>query len=292
MVPQLALDEFEGYILDWDGVIAETSLNFQPIRDRFFGGRHASLLEEMALLDEPERSQCREAIEAEELRGACAAQIVPGASDLLGWLVRQGKKYAVLSRNSRSSLDRSAANIGVTLPPVTVTREAPHVKPDPRALWDVCDLLDVRSQDCLVVGDYVYELLAARRACMRAALVQKNGPWASWADAVYPRLTDFVRALGERETFVPWEYHGAEVGSEFVRAGDLTSLEGWLSLERAAASGAREVRVPVGLLAEPMWRACPGLPAGLAGLSVKDAVQLWLGGRWPLLSVTEEQNDD
>ena len=34
-------------LLDWDGVLAETHLDFSPLRQRFYGGRRAMLLEDL-----------------------------------------------------------------------------------------------------------------------------------------------------------------------------------------------------------------------------------------------------
>ncbi|HCD71703.1 MAG TPA: HAD family hydrolase, partial [Thermovirga lienii] len=44
-----------GFILDWDGVLANTKLNFQRIRDKYFNGRLVPLLESGRLLEEKKR---------------------------------------------------------------------------------------------------------------------------------------------------------------------------------------------------------------------------------------------
>lgn len=36
-----------GFILDWDGVLAETKLNFAPVREKYFEGRFVPLFEVM-----------------------------------------------------------------------------------------------------------------------------------------------------------------------------------------------------------------------------------------------------
>ena len=38
--------EASSFLLDWDGVIAETKLDFSAVRERYYGGRKALLLEE------------------------------------------------------------------------------------------------------------------------------------------------------------------------------------------------------------------------------------------------------
>ena len=51
----------EAFILDWDGVLAETSLDFRPLFAKHFGGKRVMLLETLPSL-EPSR---RRAIEEE-----------------------------------------------------------------------------------------------------------------------------------------------------------------------------------------------------------------------------------
>ena len=80
--PLLYPQSFKGVIFDWDGVIAETRLNFQPIRDRFFGGARVPLLESARKLPEAERDVLMAAICEEELRGAAASTPVDGAREL------------------------------------------------------------------------------------------------------------------------------------------------------------------------------------------------------------------
>lgn len=40
----------EGFILDWDGVLAETRLNFAPLRARYFDGKFVPLFEALETL--------------------------------------------------------------------------------------------------------------------------------------------------------------------------------------------------------------------------------------------------
>ena len=43
----------DGFILDWDGVLANTRLDFQPVRDKYFGGQIVPLIERAAELPPP-----------------------------------------------------------------------------------------------------------------------------------------------------------------------------------------------------------------------------------------------
>lgn len=207
MSPYIYFNEIHGVIFDWDGVIAETQLDFSAIRQRFFGGRRAPLLEEAAKMPPAMRDELMKAIEDEEMRGAEISVEIEGARCLTEYLNERGIPWCILSRNCRASIDRAADVIGFQLPKHTFSRESQHVKPDPRAMTDAAAALGADPRKCLVIGDFLYELLGARRAGMRAVLVQRDGEWRSLADAFYPKMTDFADDFIRNGHFVPWEYH-------------------------------------------------------------------------------------
>ena len=59
-----------GFILDWDGVIAETRLDFTPLREKYYGGRRAMLLEEAHTLAPETREEFFAELVALEMAGA------------------------------------------------------------------------------------------------------------------------------------------------------------------------------------------------------------------------------
>lgn len=196
-----------GFILDWDGVLAETKLSFAPIREKYFGGRMVPLVEAGLGLSPDRREQLEADIYRIEMEGAATAYPVEGAHDLIRWLGRQGKPWCVVSRNCLDSIRLASSTAGIVLPAVVRSRDIEPVKPDPKALWAAADAMGIPYGRCVMVGDFVYDLLGARRAGMRAVLVQHpEAEWRHWADVAFDRLTDFVAALHSPEPLVPWEY--------------------------------------------------------------------------------------
>ncbi|MBP5212814.1 MAG: HAD family phosphatase, partial [Pyramidobacter sp.] len=219
--PLLYPGNFKGVVFDWDGVIAETKLNFQPIRDRFFGGQRVPLLESARTLPPSECDAVMKAIAAEERRGAAASTPVPGALELIRLLNERRVPWCVMSRNCRESIDLAARTIGFPLPLLTFGREAVHVKPDPRAFEDAASGLGVNVRDCLVIGDFLYELIGARRAGARCVLVNRaDAECESYADATFATMRDLFAAFAANRPFVPWEYHdaAARFGTEGLEA--------------------------------------------------------------------------
>ncbi len=96
-----------------------------------------------------------------------AAQIrpLPGARKLLAYLTRSGVPWTIatsgLLESARPSLD--ALGVGPEIPVIT-RDEVEHAKPDPDLFLAAAERLKTPISDCMVVGDSVWDLLAARRA--------------------------------------------------------------------------------------------------------------------------------
>jgi HAD superfamily hydrolase (TIGR01549 family) len=213
----------KAFILDWDGVLADTRLDFRFVRQKYFGSKAASppekgvpflipvpLLEAASTLPESLREEIMAEICRIEIEGAERAAAVDGAKDLIAWLAgseavagktRNSRPWAVVSRNCRDSITLAAKRCGIALPSVLLSREDPYVKPDPRALILAAERLGVNLSDCVMVGDFVYDLQAARSAAIPSVLVgSKGAEWECLADFAYATVKDFVEAL---ETFDP-----------------------------------------------------------------------------------------
>ena len=184
------------FILDWDGVLADTKLDFKPLRRKYFNGEIVPLTEAASALPEPARSEVRAEICRIEMEGAENAVPVEGAKDLIAWLTGAEKPWAVVSRNCRDSILLAAKKCGIALPSVLLSREDPHVKPAPEALALAAARMGVNLADCVMVGDFVYDMMAANRAGITAVLVQSRGEsWDNLADFSYATVRDFVEAL-------------------------------------------------------------------------------------------------
>ncbi len=96
-----------------------------------------------------------------------AAQVrpLPGAVELLRTLTRTGTPWAIATSGYRESAGLTLERLGVPEDVPIVTRDlVERAKPDPDLFLAAADKLGVDIQDCVVVGDSVWDLLAARRA--------------------------------------------------------------------------------------------------------------------------------
>jgi HAD superfamily hydrolase (TIGR01549 family) len=96
-----------------------------------------------------------------------AAQVrpLPGAVELLRALTRSGTPWAIATSGYRESAGLTLEALGVPEGVPIVTRDlVERAKPDPDLFLAAADRLGVDIEGCVVVGDSVWDLLAARRA--------------------------------------------------------------------------------------------------------------------------------
>jgi HAD superfamily hydrolase (TIGR01509 family) len=90
---------------------------------------------------------------------------LPGARELLQHLTRSGTLWAIATSGSQRTAGPALALLGLPGEPVVVTRDqVPFAKPDPHLFLAAAERLGVDVQDALVVGDSVWDMLAAQRA--------------------------------------------------------------------------------------------------------------------------------
>jgi len=92
---------------------------------------------------------------------------LPGAIDLLRELRSRGITHGIATSGRRPEIDASLEALGVVSGTVVVERgDVRRAKPEPD-LFEECALrLEMPAAECYVIGDAVWDLLAARRARM------------------------------------------------------------------------------------------------------------------------------
>ncbi|MGE5140595.1 MAG: HAD family hydrolase [Rudaea sp.] len=92
---------------------------------------------------------------------------LPGARELLAFLRSARIPHGIATSGQRPEIDRSLHSLGVGSETVVVERgDVLRAKPEPDLFLACQAKLDVAVRDCYVVGDAVWDLLAARRAGM------------------------------------------------------------------------------------------------------------------------------
>lgn len=92
---------------------------------------------------------------------------LPGAVDLLQFLRKMNIPHGIATSGRRPEINESLAVLGVGDETVVVERgTVMRAKPEPDLFLACQERMGVRVQDCYIVGDAVWDLLAARRAGM------------------------------------------------------------------------------------------------------------------------------
>jgi HAD superfamily hydrolase (TIGR01549 family) len=92
---------------------------------------------------------------------------LPGAVELLDELRFAGVPHGIATSGRRPEIDASLESLGVAPETVVVARgEVPRAKPEPDLFLACASRLGVEPGECFVVGDAVWDILAARRARM------------------------------------------------------------------------------------------------------------------------------
>jgi HAD superfamily hydrolase (TIGR01509 family) len=90
---------------------------------------------------------------------------LPGARELLAYLSRAGVPWAIATSGRLESARPTLESLGIDASVPVVTRDqVAHAKPDPDLFLAAAERLRVSIEDAVVVGDSVWDLLAARRA--------------------------------------------------------------------------------------------------------------------------------
>jgi HAD superfamily hydrolase (TIGR01549 family) len=125
-----------------------------------------------ALLRETGREVTREqAAELRRLHAVAYAEHVkdvrplPGARELLTYLTDVGVPWAIATSGYRESAGSALEMLEIPPGVPLITRDlVEHAKPDPDLFLAAADALGMSAENCVVVGDSVWDLLAARRA--------------------------------------------------------------------------------------------------------------------------------
>ncbi len=189
-----ALSAIQGLIFDLDGTLVDSGLDFQAIRAEMGIPAGQPILETIEQMSEAESRRCTEILAAHEWRGAERAELFPGVRATLAMLANRGYRTALLTRNSRAVVDATLARVGLAFDSV-LAREDARPKPDPLAIQILCESWQLPPARVAIIGDYVFDVEAGRRAGARTVLFTRGRdlqalPFAADADFVLASWND------------------------------------------------------------------------------------------------------
>jgi HAD superfamily hydrolase (TIGR01509 family) len=165
------IDSVYQHVIAWRAALAGIGIDLSVWRIHrrigMSGGMMVSALlrETGRSLSEADIVRLQEAHAAEYRAQVDTVRPLPGASALLQALTDAGVKWAIATSGYAATARSALALLGIPEDTPMVTRDlVRHAKPDPDLFLAAAAVLDVEPRHAMVVGDSVWDLLAARRA--------------------------------------------------------------------------------------------------------------------------------
>jgi HAD superfamily hydrolase (TIGR01509 family) len=170
----------DAVFFDFDGTLTHPgSLDFSVIKHELGCPTDLPVLEFIERIPDPvQRDTAYEKLERFERDGAIRSVPNPGAEKLLAYIRSNGLPIGLITRNSLESIKTSLANFKGTLLSdfdVIITRDDPVLpKPNPEGILLAARKLDIDPQTVLMVGDYLFDIEAGRRAGAVTVLLETD----------------------------------------------------------------------------------------------------------------------
>jgi HAD superfamily hydrolase (TIGR01509 family) len=165
------IDSVYQHVIAWHAALSRLDIDLSVWRIHrrigMSGGLFVSALvrETGVTLSEADVAMLQQAHQEGYLAQAGSVRALPGASELLAGLTAHGVRWAIATSSYRATSGHALSLLGLPEDTPMITRDlVRHAKPDPDLFLAAAALLDVEPRHAYVVGDSVWDLLAARRA--------------------------------------------------------------------------------------------------------------------------------
>jgi len=165
------VDSVYQHVLAWREALEKTGIELAVWRIHRRIGMSGGLLVNALLRETGHQVSAAEALELQHIhaevyvRQMAQVRPLPGARELLAYLTRHRVPWAIATSGWLESARPTLRLLGVGAEAAVITRdEVVHAKPNPDLFLAAAARLGVEITDAIVVGDSVWDLLAARRA--------------------------------------------------------------------------------------------------------------------------------
>lgn len=182
-------------IFDLDGTVVENAYDWVQIRQEL-GHDGLSILHYLCGLEEPERSRKWAILERHEAEQTARSVLREGMQDLLAFFQARGVRSALVTNNSSRNTGYILEKFGLAFDRV-ITRESGLWKPSGAPFRDVLEAFGVGSDECCVIGDTRFDVLAAMDAGIRPIFLLGDDPedFAGFPVEVFPAIGTLMKRL-------------------------------------------------------------------------------------------------
>lgn len=161
-------------LFDMDGTIVDVPYDWDRIKAELkTGGR--PILSYLESLPEPEKSRKRRILERYEKEATRKAELKEGVKTLLAFLKDKGIACALVTNNSQFNTDFLLKKFSLSFD-VVISRESGMWKPFPAPLHAAMKAMKVKPEDCCVVGDSLFDIMAAEEAGITKIFLVHSDP--------------------------------------------------------------------------------------------------------------------
>jgi HAD superfamily hydrolase (TIGR01509 family) len=165
------MDSVYQHVLAWREALEKVGIELSVWRIHRRIGMSGGLFLDALLRETGRRFDADEAAEVRRTHAAAFKRLVgavrplPGARELLTYLTKAKVPWAIATSGWIDSARPMLESLGVPAGVPVITRDqVEHAKPDPDLFLAAAAKLNIPIETCIVVGDSVWDLLAARRA--------------------------------------------------------------------------------------------------------------------------------
>jgi HAD superfamily hydrolase (TIGR01509 family) len=203
------VDSVYAHVLAWQQALAEAGVNVAGYRLHRHVGSSGNLIVRYAQREVGRELSAEQAQTVQRRHGELFRQIVPRPRPLLGAteifpVLRNAKiPHAIATASYRPLINASLEAIGIGEDAVVIEGKGElHGKPEPDLFLAGHKRLGVEPEECIIVGDAVWDHVAARRAGMLSVGVLTGGYgeeelYHAGAFRVYRNIADLLQNLDE-----------------------------------------------------------------------------------------------
>jgi HAD superfamily hydrolase (TIGR01549 family) len=193
--------KLKGVIFDMDGTVVDVTYDWNQIRAEL-NTQGVSILVYLNGLEEPEKSEKWKVLEKYEREATEKAQLKQGMRGFLGLLNQKGIKKALVTNNSQKNVSFLLEKFNLEFDCV-ISRESGLWKPSGAPFRAVLEKLELKEEDCCVVGDSHFDIKAAEEAGIPSVFIlnEDKERFASMPAEVFSsveELTERIERLSEK----------------------------------------------------------------------------------------------
>ncbi|MCF6149296.1 MAG: HAD family hydrolase [Candidatus Kuenenia sp.] len=160
----------QGIIFDMDGTLTKPKADFAAI-EREIGAKVGFILDYAEQSSPEERTRAMGILERFEEQAALESELNEGVTEILEFLEKKQLKTALLTRNSRKSVETVLQKHNLHFEFI-VSRDDAKPKPAPDAIFLLSRMMDIHTNHLLMVGDYKYDIMCGKAAGTQTALLR------------------------------------------------------------------------------------------------------------------------